>query len=789
MSLGVNRPHRGGLWAALLALNLALLGACTPLPFWNDVQHKPDVSDNIRNQDLLPRFPQGGGQSGQGGSVAAKPQVFTAEEVSPVEAPPPQAQPTTNGQGYELNFENAPIASVAKTVLGDILKVGYTIDPRVQGSISLASGRPVPRSDLLFVFETALRLSGVAMVRDTGGYRLIPISDAVAAGNLDSQAARAEAGYGISVVPLQYVSATTLIKLLDSFATKPGAVRVDSTRNMLLIQGSGSERRAAIDTALSFDVDWMRGQSVGIFPVQNSNPEPVIAELEKILDSKEGGFSQDLVKFQPIARRNAILAVTSKPGMLHTVETWIRRLDTADPTRVAVHVYRVKYGEARQLSRVLSDIFGGGSSGSFDTGASQVAPGGGLAKTSSNADRLPGLSATTGGTQSSTAGGSGRSDSRFGGGAGGFGGGAGGFGGAATGAGTGGSAGSVFDARGTTASGGGGQGVLEGVKISADISTNSLLVYASTENYRLVEQTIRQLDQPQAQVGIDATIAEVTLNNTLSYGVQFFLQNNNISVSNIPSSPPGQLNTVTSATSAATGVASSVASAFLNRAFPGFNFLIGPESQPKVILDALHAVTNVKILSNPSLVVIDNQVATLLVGDEIPVSTGTGNVLNSATGTNNTIINSIDYRSTGIILRVIPRVSPNGNVRLDVEQEISQATNATASTLTPTVSQRKVKSSVSVANGQTVLLAGLIQEKNEIDRSGIPLLDQIPKVGDLFSHQSTNVVRTELIIFIRPQVIRDAVDASFVAEEFRTKLRGTIESPPPAVSRTAPLVR
>ena len=157
------------------------------------------------------------------------------------------------------------------------------------------------------------------MVRDHWGYRLIPISDAVAAGNLDSQAARAEAGYGISVVPLQYVSATTLIKLLDSFATKPGAVRVDATRNMLLIQGSGAERRAAIDTALSFDVDWMRGQSVGIFPVQNSNPEPVIAELEKILDSKEGGFSQDIVKFQVIARRNAILAVTSKPDMLRTV--------------------------------------------------------------------------------------------------------------------------------------------------------------------------------------------------------------------------------------------------------------------------------------------------------------------------------------------------------------------------------------------------------------------------------------------------------------------------------------
>jgi len=614
------------------------------------------------------------------------------------------------------------------------------------------------------------------------GYRLIPIGDAVAGGNLDSAVARAEPGYGISVAPLRYVSATTLIRLLDSFATKPGAVRVDSARNMLLVQGTGAERRAAIETALSFDVDWMRGQSVGIFPVQNSNPEPVIAELEKILDSKEGGFSQDIVKFQVIARRNAILAVTSKPDLLRTVGTWIRRLDTADTTRTAVHVYRVKYGDARQLARVLSDIFGGGSSGSpSDTLGSQVAPGsGGLTKTSSNADRLPGLSATTG-TQSSTGGGSTGGGSRFGASAGNL--------GTAGAAASGGAAGSTFDARNVASGGGSGQPALEGIKITADVSTNSLLVYASTENYRLVEQTMRQLDQPQAQVGIDATIAEVTLNNSLSYGVQFFLQNNNLSVSNIPTSPPGALPTTNTTSSVAGTVATTVASTFLNRAFPGFNFLIGPEAQPKVILDALHAVTDVKILSNPSLVVIDNQVATLLVGDEIPVSTGTGNVLNSATSTNNTIVNSIDYRSTGIILRVIPRVSPNGNVRLDVEQEISQATNATASTLTPTVSQRKVNSSVSVANGQTVLLAGLIQEKTELDRGGIPILDQIPKVGDLFSHQTKSVVRTELIIFIRPQVIRDSVDASFVAEEFRTKLRGTIESPPPSVTRTAPLVR
>jgi general secretion pathway protein D len=177
-------------------------------------------------------------------------------------------------------------------------------------------------------------------------------------------------------------------------------------------------------------------------------------------------------------------------------------------------------------------------------------------------------------------------------------------------------------------------------------------------------------------------------------------------------------------------------------------------------------------------VVINNQLATLTVGDEIPVSTGTGNVLNAATGTSNTIINSIDYRNTGIILRVVPRVSVNGSVRLDIEQEISQVASGSGSTLTPTVSQRKVKSAVAVASGQTVLLAGLIQERSEFDRAGIPVLDQIPKLGDLFSHQTRAITRTELIIFIRPQVIRDSVDAHFVAEELRTKLRGTIESVP-----------
>jgi general secretion pathway protein D len=303
--------------------------------------------------------------------------------------------------------------------------------------------------------------------------------------------------------------------------------------------------------------------------------------------------------------------------------------------------------------------------------------------------------------------------------------------------------------------GAGGQPLMQGVRITADNVNNTLLIYADQGNYRIIESTLQQVDQPQLQVSIDATIAEVTLTDELAYGVQFFLTSHDLGLKPDKGS-----------------VLNTVANAVIGRALPGFNFLIGSEAQPSAILDALHTVTGVKVLSNPSLVVVNNQVATLQVGDVVPISTGTANVLT----TSNTIVNTIDYRNTGIILRVSPRINVNGNVRLDVEQEISNVQPQTTPTLTPTVSERKVKSSISVANGQTVLLAGLISEQQNKNRSGIPVLDQIQGLGDAFSHQDKKTTRTELIIFIRPQIIRDSMDAHFVAEELRSRLRGSINT-------------
>lgn len=769
-AMGRRPVIRGGLGAMFVLSSLVLLASCNSATVGDagvDAAQL-DVSDKVHSLDLLPRQTQPvnalaattGGQGGDNVRAA----MYEGSEVTAVADD--RLRPTPNGNGFDLNFENTPVATVAKVVLGDILHVGYTIDPRVQGTVSLVSVRPVPKSDMVFVLENALRLSGVVLLHDTTGYRLTPLGDAVGGGRVDAAAADPEPGFGISVVPLQYVSAQTLLKLTDSFATRAGAIRADTTRNLLLIQGTGAERRTAVDTVLSFDVDWMRGQSVGIFPISSGSPAPVIAELEKIVDSGENGLNQNVIKFMPITRLNAVMVVTKKPEMLRTAATWIKRLDRNDTARTTVRVYRVKYGDARQIARVLTDMFLGGSSGNLlDSADSQVAPGSGTAATSSVTDRL-----SLNGSSSSNMGGfASRGNSATG----------------ATGQsiGAAGQANNANQGQGNNAaldSGRGsgaenGQPVMQDVRITPDTVNNSLLIYADQANFRVIEATLLQIDVPQLQVAIDATIAEVTLNNTLSYGVQTYLTSRNLGLkpnagsvlnTNASTAPA----TVTDATTGAASVAGSVTNAFINRAFPGFNFLIGSETQPSLILDALHAVTSVKVLSNPSLVVINNQVATLQVGDVVPVSTGSATVLT----TSNTVVNTIDYRNTGIILKVSPRVSVNGSVRLDIEQEISNVPATSANSLTPTVSERRVKSQISVVNGQTVLLAGLISEQQSGARNAIPVLDQIPGLGDAFGHQSNATQRTELIIFIRPQIIRDGSDAHVVAEELRSRFRGSI---------------
>jgi general secretion pathway protein D len=728
----------------------------------NDVRAQ-SVTDQLRAIDLSPKTPLQTNDGGGGNPHPSAAAIYLGDTTSPVKAATDTGADAAS-DGYDLNFENAPVTTVAKVILGDILGVGYIIDPRVQGTITLASGRAVSKADVLFVLENALRMSNVSLVRDRSGYRLIPAAEAAGSGFVDTDEAT-RAGYGISVVPLHYVSAQAMLKLLDGFGVKPNSVRVDDARNLVIIQGTGPERRTAVETMLSFDGDWMRGQAIGVFPIHNSTPEPIITEIEKIMDSGEGGLTQHMIKFQPVSRLNAILVVSRKPEYLKTVATWIKRLDESDMSGVNLKVYRLHYGTAKQVAGLLNEILVGRGSGGLDNAQSQVAPGAGLSAASSGGP-LAALSAqppTTTGQAGGAGAGTGIGSQ-------------GGIGGAATAARPPGSgaatANNDLSAAGSAGAFGGrgnGENFLPNIRITPDIVNNSVLVYASQETQHIVEQTLRQIDRPLMQVAIDATVAEVTLNDVLSYGVQYYLAGTQLGGTNAPTTTTTG-NTLTTTPNTGSLFSTIGASSVLSAVTPGLNLVLGPANMPNVILNALHNVTDVKVLSNPSLVVLDNQTATLQVGDQVPISTGSATVLTSS----NTVVSTIDYRNTGIILRVLPRVSAHGNVIIDIEQESSSVVPGSAGSLTPTISDRRVKSSVSVASGQTVLLAGLISDEIDRTRQGIPVLDKIPGIGDLFSQQSGTKVRTELIIFIRPTVIRDAVDAHMVAEEMRSKLNGDL---------------
>ena len=736
----------------ICAASFVCLSACSPAYLQQRTDEAQNAADVVRGADLRPRFPTPASNSDPAAAHGGGFTIFgSSETASAPAAPEAPAGAKQAGDGYTLNFENTPVANVAKVVLGDILSLSYTIDPRAQATINLFSGQPIPKRDMLFVLESALRADNIAMIREAGGYRIAPIAEGGAFGPPDRAGApgAASPGYGMTVIPLHYVSAPTIVRLIDGFAIRPGTVRADPSGRLILVVGTGEERRTALSTVSQFDVDWLHGQSVGLYPIRNSASAAIVAELESIMDSKESGLGHGLVKVQDVAAQNAVLVVAARSPLLQDAANWIRRLDSSDVSGAGVHVYKVHYGDAKQIAQLLTSMFGGGGSGG-ESDVNQLAPGSG-AKQLSVADRLTGgPQSNTSGTSASSSGGPGASAGSVGSNSGGQ---------QSTGAGASPFGGLPNAALSAAFASAGGQGasnpLLPGVRITADTADNSLLIYANADSYHIIERAVQQLDRARAQVAIDVTIAEVTLNDQLNYGVQFYISHNLGAIVNSGTGLP------MSTTDAPTG----------------FNVFVGNYAAPHAIINALHQLTDVKILSNPSLVVVDNQEATLEVGDQVPVSTGSATVLSA----NNAVVNTIDYKNTGIILDVIPRVSPDNTIQLDISQEISNVVNnnstnanaaAAAASTTPTISERKVKSEITVANGQMVLLAGLVSETQTKIRNGVPVLDQLPLVGGAFGSSDKQRQRTELIMLIKPQIIHDSVDAAHVAEELRAKMRG-----------------
>jgi general secretion pathway protein D len=666
---------------------------------------------------------------------------------------------TAAGPGdISLDFADTDIREVVAQILGAILKVNYTIDPTIHGTATLHTVRPLNRSELVPTLESLLAQNGAALVTDGTIYRVVPIAKAAATAATEGGTA------GAIAVPLQYASAEDLGKVLQPYVGDGGKIAAEPGRNALLVSGDPQAREGLVGLIHAFDVDILARQSYAVLPVSNGDVKDFASALQDAFRGKNGGALSGLVRVIPLSRINAVLVVSPQPHYIDEARRVYALIDHARrQTLRSWHVYYLQDSHSEDVAYVLQQAFtpnnvtaqptrnqsqtgtlGGNSSGQTGIfgaggGAGGSSFGGGMSNGGTG-----GGSSTGGIGQSSLSGGIGGSTT-------------GQIGGAQPGGGapqqpqpT---AGGNPLLGGLEPGGGGGENGTDNLRIIPDDQNNSILAYGTDRELGTIEAMLRKVDIVPLQVRIDAVIAEVTLNDNLQYGTQFFFKSGGIN---------GILSTATS-------TPASPSAASLNMNFPGF-FLGGSGGGgAPFAIQALQQVTKVHVLSSPELMVLDNQPARLQVGSVVPYLSQTSQ---STITSNAPVVSSINYQQTGVIMQVTPRVNSGGLVTLDIMQDVSDvATGVTTPGIqSPTFDDRNVTSRVVVQDGQTIGLAGLITDNTSIGNQGIPWLKDIPVLGLLAGTQTNTRQRTELLILITPHVVHDQRDARALTEDLRDQL-------------------
>lgn len=631
-----------------------------------------------------------------------------------------------------LNFVNADVREVVRSVLGATLGLNFSIDQGVKGVVTLQTSQPIARNAVLPTLETILRQNGVALVRSSGLIQVMPAKVAPPAGGAPRLSRRSfslGSGFMARIVPLRYASPLAMADILKPFAPPDGVLRVDAERNLLILAGTREELSTLSEIVNMFDVDWFAGTSFALVKLEHASPKDLVKELESVFGSVEQGPLAGVIRFMPLDRIGSILVVTPKPHYLDKAKEWIERLDVgADTVDRRLYVYRVENIQATDLASVLEQVFVSGGArrpSAQQTGA--LAPGRQpvtLASRLSPRTETPSTTTTptrTSVTQATQAPAAQRSPSRP-------------------------------RTAATTPTNGERPRATSGrvfgndnIRIIADDLNNAILVMATAAEYRQIEAAIKKLDVVPLQVLIEATIAEVTLTDELRYGVQWFLRagDSSFTLSSNNGAVAPQL--------------------------PGFAYVLNAGSTANVILDALDSVTEVNLLSAPNLMVKDNRTATIEVGDQVPIATQSAQTI---TDPGAPLVSTVQLRNTGILLKVTPRVNSSGLVSLDIEQEVSNAEVTESSGIdSPTISQRRIVSSVVVHDGQTIALGGLIQNETSRSKSGLPILSDIPILGALFGGTSNKFDRRELLVLITPRVVRNRDEAQRVTDELRGKIR------------------
>jgi general secretion pathway protein D len=640
-------------------------------------------------------------------------------------------QPTGSGQpngyaadeGVTLNFEKASLPEFLRVVFESILRENYLIDPAVSGTVPLHTSRPVTQDTVLPIVEAVLEQNGAALVRDEGVFKVVPLGDAATAAGAPAVGrfpSSRRKGYGIQVVPLEHVSAGELEGILGPFVPEGSAISVDRTRNVLILSGPRYRLDDLLATVRMFDVDWLKGMSFAMFRLEYADAVTVVEEIETIIDSGGETPLAGIVRVIPVERVNGVLVITHRPDHIEAIQTLIEEFDWGleGSSGRRLFVYELENGKAENIASVLQQIFGQKEleTGSMDELAVPGAPSSVFrrAEVITRPPPEPGMSsanrvvrpsarvtAATPGTESS----GGPTDSE---------------------------GGIDAESRGE-------------ITIIADQDNNAILVMSSQQDYHAIEATIRRLDVPPRQVLIEATIAEVTLSDTLAYGVRWFLEKSDFELgfnAPVPTSASGD----------------------------GLAFAFFDESSDlTAFFDVLATQSDVKFLSTPQVMVLDNQTANIRVGDQIPVTTRSSQ---STTNPDAPIVTEVQFRDTGTLLTVTPRINEGGQITLEISQEVSipGAEPAVGGGGNVAIAQRTINSSVVVQSGQTVVLGGLILETTTHGKSGVPGLMNIPGLGALFSQNTQDTFRTELIITVSPRVIEDPREMQKITEELRDRM-------------------
>jgi len=628
----------------------------------------------------------------------------------------PEREMRGGDDGVTLNFEQADIREFLKVVFNTVLKENYIVDPAVTGVVTLHTTRPLAQSAVLPTVESVLQMNNLALLYDDGAYRVLPLAGAEQAARSPSVGRYTQGntvGFGIQVVPLEYASATEIQKVLAPLVAEGSTLRVDAARNVLILSGPKYRLEELLATVRTFDVDWLKGMSFAMFRLEYADAVTMVEELEQVIGKQGESPLTGIVRMLPIERLNAVLVIAHHADNIASMRALIEEFDfgVEGSGGRRLFVYELENGKAENIASALQEIFGIGDSSRDDRGAPARDPG----SVFRPAAALTQPVREPGGAVRPPA---------------------------------------AQPQASAAPTGQGEDGIgmeRQGeVKVIADTDNNAILVLASQEDYRSIEAAIRRLDRAPRQVLIEATIAEVSLSDNLNYGVRWFLEENKWQLGfNAP-------------------VPTSAGGDGLTLAF------FDADENVRAFFDLLAAKSNVKFLSTPQVMVLDNQTANIRVGDQIPVTTRSSQ---STSNPDAPIVTEVQFRDTGTLLTVTPRINAGGQVTLEISQEVSLpgTSPSVGGGGNVSIAQRTITSSVIVHSGQTVVLGGLILENTTEGRSGVPLLMDLPLLGKAFSSTTVDTFRTELLITVKPLVINNERDMMKVTEELRRKVRKVSE--------------